>query len=293
MNPRRGKQQNLWMGCKQWMSSISVIPWSQGHWRMFSEDLEPGRGYCHGSSCEWWINGYLGTESGERNDLVLRKGGDVGGRRDGIGMLEHGGAIICYDKEVVWGVATSDDVAWLYWYELCWWCVRSWLDIQMVHRSMWNDSRVADEVYIKRGCLVLEGFLFFPLYSFSCIAKQARLWPSVDSCHVLIPSMQTSKHLVPMTISHYRYHYHLRPTPPVTTTMCYLAPASAEEAIKPFGLHLQGQYKWFQHWKEAYHSSMYHARVTLEVDVSPRPAPYEQSDVSALFQTSEPRHEAL
>jgi len=45
----------------------------------------------------------------------------------------------------------------------------------MVHRSMGNDSRVADEVYIKIGCLVLEEFLVFSLYSFSCIAKQARL----------------------------------------------------------------------------------------------------------------------
>ena len=45
----------------------------------------------------------------------------------------------------------------------------------MVHRSMGNDSKVADEVYIKRGCLVSDGFLFFSLYSFSCIAKQAVL----------------------------------------------------------------------------------------------------------------------
>jgi len=45
----------------------------------------------------------------------------------------------------------------------------------MVHRSMGDDSRVADEVYIKRGCLVLEDFLLFSLYSFSCIPKQVRL----------------------------------------------------------------------------------------------------------------------
>jgi len=45
----------------------------------------------------------------------------------------------------------------------------------MVHRSMRNDSRVADEVYIKRDCLVLEEFLFFSLYSFSFIAKQVPL----------------------------------------------------------------------------------------------------------------------
>jgi hypothetical protein len=30
----------------------------------------------------------------------------------------------------------------------------------MAHRSMWNDSRVADEVYIKRVLLLSEGFLF-------------------------------------------------------------------------------------------------------------------------------------
>jgi len=42
----------------------------------------------------------------------------------------------------------------------------------MVHRSMRNDSRVADELYIKRVLMALEDFLFFSLYSFSCIAKQ-------------------------------------------------------------------------------------------------------------------------
>ena len=42
----------------------------------------------------------------------------------------------------------------------------------MVHRSMRNGSRVADELYIKRVLMALEDFLFFSLYSFSCIAKQ-------------------------------------------------------------------------------------------------------------------------
>jgi len=55
---------------------------------------------------------------------------------------------------------------------LCWWSVRSWDDIQMVYRSMRDDSRVADELYIKRALLALVGFLFFSVYSFSCIAKQ-------------------------------------------------------------------------------------------------------------------------
>jgi len=56
----------------------------------------------------------------------------------------------------------------------------------MVHRSMKNDSRVADELYIKRVLMALEDFLFFSLYSFSCIAKQVttlkqlRLLSSLD-----------------------------------------------------------------------------------------------------------------
>jgi len=42
----------------------------------------------------------------------------------------------------------------------------------MVYRSMRNDLRVAEEVYLKRGLLELEDFLFFYLYSFSYIAEQ-------------------------------------------------------------------------------------------------------------------------
>ena len=32
---------------------------------------------------------------------MLQKGGDVDGRGDGVGMLEDGSGIICFDKEVV------------------------------------------------------------------------------------------------------------------------------------------------------------------------------------------------
>jgi hypothetical protein len=42
----------------------------------------------------------------------------------------------------------------------------------MVHRSMRNVSRVADELYIQSVLLALVDFLFFSLYLFSCIAKQ-------------------------------------------------------------------------------------------------------------------------
>jgi hypothetical protein len=42
----------------------------------------------------------------------------------------------------------------------------------MVHWSMRNSSRVADELYIETVVLELEDFLFFSLYLFPCIAKQ-------------------------------------------------------------------------------------------------------------------------
>jgi hypothetical protein len=37
--------------------------------------------------------------------------------------------------------------------------IRSWDKIRMVHRSMKDNSRVADELYIKRVLLALEDFL--------------------------------------------------------------------------------------------------------------------------------------
>jgi len=70
-------------------------------------------------------------------------------------------------------------------------------------------------VYQER-LLELEDFHFFSLYSLSCIAKQTRLWMSSDYCHVVIPSIPTSKRLVWITISHHHYQYHGHPTPPVT-----------------------------------------------------------------------------
>jgi len=65
---------------------------------------------------------------------------------------------------------------------------------------------VADELYINRVLMVLEDFLFFSLYSFSCIASN-----STTLKDILIPvlSIRTSS-LVP------QHPYHLRPTPPVT-----------------------------------------------------------------------------
>jgi len=53
-------------------------------------------------NCIGWTEGFS-----------VRRDGDVGGRRNGEGMAGDGGGIICCDKEVVWGVVTSDVMAWL------------------------------------------------------------------------------------------------------------------------------------------------------------------------------------
>jgi len=116
----------------------------------------------------YWRSG----SGGSGKEVVIQTGGYVGRWGNDISLRWDGGDIICNDKDVSWQVAKSNSVAQLRQWELCWWCVRSCRNIQMGHPSMRNGSKVADELYIKRGCLGLEDFLFFCLYSFSCIAKQ-------------------------------------------------------------------------------------------------------------------------
>jgi len=65
---------------------------------------------------------------------------------------------------------------------------------------------VADELYIKRVSMALEDFLFFSLYSFSCIANSST---TLKDILILVFSIRTSSS-VP------QHPYHLRPTPPVT-----------------------------------------------------------------------------
>jgi len=76
----------------------------------------------------------------------------------------------------------------------------------MVHRSMRNGSRVADELYIKRVLMALEDFLFFSVYSFSCIAKEV----------TTLKQLRLLSCLVLFSIPHYCHQYHLRPTLLVT-----------------------------------------------------------------------------
>jgi len=76
----------------------------------------------------------------------------------------------------------------------------------MVHRSMENGSRVADELYIKRVLIALEDFLFFSLYSFSCIASNST---TLKDILIFVSSIRISSSVL-------QHPYHLRSTPPVT-----------------------------------------------------------------------------
>lgn len=77
--------------------------------------------------------------------------------QDAVGCWHY---IIMYDKQVGWGVAKSEDVTWLCWWELCWWWVTSWEKIGELHQCIRNDFRMADKWNINRGCVGVQGFSF-------------------------------------------------------------------------------------------------------------------------------------
>jgi hypothetical protein len=83
---------------------------------------------------------------------------------------------------------------------------------------MRNDSMVADGLYIKRVLLALGDFLFFSLYSFSCIAKQVTTLKQfrLMSC---LDSLETNLEFLAPLLIHYCYQYHLRSIPSVTTAV--------------------------------------------------------------------------
>ena len=95
-------------------------------------------------------------------------------------------------------------------------CVSWWRRISKVHRSMKNESKVIDELYIKRGCLVLEVLQFFSLYLFSWIAKHVMTLKQLGLLTCLDLNFEL---LCLVLISHNCYQYHLRLTPPVTAIM--------------------------------------------------------------------------
>jgi len=68
----------------------------------------------------------------------------------------------------------------------------------MVHRSMENGSRGGRRIVYKRVSMVLEDFLFFSLYSFSCITSNSTtLERYSDSCS----SIRTSSSVLQTFIS--------------------------------------------------------------------------------------------
>jgi len=74
---------------------------------------------------------------------------------------------------------------------------------------------------IWRECwLALEDFLFFSLYSFSCIAKQVTTLKQLRllSCFVLswLPRNEPRALSAPLSKLHYCYQYHLQLTLPIT-----------------------------------------------------------------------------
>jgi hypothetical protein len=71
--------------------------------------------------------------------------------------------------------------------------------------------------------MVLEGFLFFSLYSFSCIAKQVTTLKQLRLLSCLDFLVTNLESLAPVLILHYCCQYHLCPTPPVTLAVTRLS----------------------------------------------------------------------
>jgi len=78
---------------------------------------------------------------------------------------------------------------------------------------------VADELYIKRVLMAMEDFLFFSLYSFSCIAKQVTTLKQLRLLSCLDFLETNFERLVLFSDIIFCYQYHLRPTPPVTAVI--------------------------------------------------------------------------
>jgi hypothetical protein len=84
---------------------------------------------------------------------------------------------------------------------------------------MRNSSEVSGEVYIKRGWLRLEDFLFFSLYSFSCLVPIPQLWKYFRA--LVLSWLVLSRAATPLRIPSLRKTLHpcrLRSTLPVTNT---------------------------------------------------------------------------
>jgi len=155
------------------------------------------------------------AEYGESVEGVLKwKGEDVGRCGESGGLV-----VVSFGK-----TAKLTEVlrCWMIWHgctdkNLSWWCVRSWDEIQMVLWTMRNESKVVNELYIKRVLSVLEDFLFFSLYWFSWISKASHDFETGSTPGLSwFPRYEFRVLFVWFVISHLSFQYHLRSTPPST-----------------------------------------------------------------------------
>jgi len=129
------------------------------------------------------------------------------------------------------------------------WCVRSWVKIRMVHRSMRNGSRVADGLYIKRVLFGVGGFPFL-LSLLVLLYSKASYDFEIASTFVLswLPQNEPRALSAPLSKSYYCYQYHLHPTLP--SYYCYQYHLHPTLPItKPFATSIS-----YQPWRAGYDS---------------------------------------
>lgn len=147
MIPRYGSQHCLSIGCKLRQNIIHCTRRRKNHVTMSFEDLGQRRGMqllpnCTSNSrvmrsvCCSWQYGYW--------VMLMHGDGDKG-------WWSHERNMSC-DEDVVWGVTTSDKVAWFHWQLIWLCCVGSCVRMQMVYRNMDSGLKLMDELYIKRAC---------------------------------------------------------------------------------------------------------------------------------------------
>jgi len=145
----------------------------------------PG-GYSDCSGCKWWHGMVHGMSFCSAWWSWCY--GKVETVRDawlGAGILCNGGGINWDDEEVIWGVVMSHDVAWLYWHRLLCGSVKSWEEIQRIHRSIVDDLTVADKRYIRRGCCCWRISFSFRFTCSLVYQQNRRPWNSFDLCLIL------------------------------------------------------------------------------------------------------------
>jgi len=166
---------SMWMCCMQCESFRNSTLGNPNHWKLSPEDLTPQGGILSHyvwRMIPWDVQCYIVGKS--KKEVMLRKERQVGRCRGGVRLWWDGDTMMGYNEKLAEGVAMSAEIVWLYWQEWCQWCVRSW-ERWMVHRSMRNDLRMVYQLYIIRGCLMLEDFLFFSHHLLYCIAEHACL----------------------------------------------------------------------------------------------------------------------